>query len=106
MKNKSGINVECIFIETLDFIDINYTNLNQTIRYEQRPHVEWIPCSERLPEEIGDYLVTEKISDIARAVYTSSFGHIRTGELCFYYEDDECVAIKNTDSLEVEFVRS
>lgn len=42
MKNKSGINVECIFIETLDFIDINYTNLNQTIRYEQRPHGEWI----------------------------------------------------------------
>jgi uncharacterized paraquat-inducible protein A len=49
MRNESGINVECIFIETLDFIDINYTNLNQTIRYEQRPHGEWIEQENGLP---------------------------------------------------------
>ena len=70
--------------------------MRETGRLEQqRPHGEWIPCSERLPEEIGDYLVTENISDIALAVYVSSFGHVRTGELCFYYEDEDGRAIKN-----------
>lgn len=41
MKNENGISVESIFTVTLDFIDVNYTNLNQTIRYEQRRRGEW-----------------------------------------------------------------
>lgn len=42
MQSKAGMKFECIFEEPLDFIDIDYTHLNQTIRYEQRPHGEWI----------------------------------------------------------------
>lgn len=42
MRNKAGMKFDCIFEETLDFIDIDYTHLNKTIRYEQRPHGEWI----------------------------------------------------------------
>lgn len=70
-----------------------YQKIDRNLK--ERPHGEWIPCSEWLPEEIGDYLVTEHLSDIAQAVYVSSFGYVRTGELCFYYEDDDGRAIKN-----------
>lgn len=92
---KAGMAFDSVLQTPLDYYDVTYAN-GHTVRYEkERPHGEWIPCSERLPDEMGDYLVTEKISDIEQAVYTSSFGHIRTGELCFYYEDDECIAIKN-----------
>lgn len=31
---------------------------------EERPHGEWIPCSERLPEVGGRYIVTEKYFSI------------------------------------------
>lgn len=41
MRNKAGMKFDCIFEEPLDFIDIDYTHLNKTIRYEQRPHGEW-----------------------------------------------------------------
>lgn len=41
MKNENGITVESIYTGPLDFIDVNYTNLNQTIRYEQRQRGEW-----------------------------------------------------------------
>lgn len=78
------------FIEGVKFI---LDKIYEAPTVEERP--QWIPCSERLPEEIGDYLVTEHLSDIAQAVYVSSFGHVRTGELCFYYEDDDGRAIKN-----------
>jgi PHP family Zn ribbon phosphoesterase len=42
MRMRKGMKFDCIFEETLDFIDIDYTHLNKTIRYEQRPHGEWI----------------------------------------------------------------
>lgn len=42
MRNKAGITSDCIFEEPLDFIDINYIHLNKTVRYEKRPHGEWI----------------------------------------------------------------
>lgn len=58
MRNNVGMKFDCIFEEPLDFIDIDYTHLNKTIRYEQRPHGEWIPCSERLPEKSGQYYVS------------------------------------------------
>lgn len=61
----------------------------------ERP--QWIPCSKRLPEEIGDYIVTEDLSDGVLAVYVSSFGHVRTGKLCFYYEDEDGRAITIDD---------
>lgn len=44
---------------------------------------QWIPCTDRLPEEIGDYLVT----DYRGNVYCSSFDYILR-EKCFNYEDD------------------
>lgn len=57
-----------------------YREINEapTIEIQQ-----WIPCSERLPEEIGDYLVT----DYRGNVYCSSFDYILR-EMCFNYEDD------------------
>ena len=42
MQNKAGMKFDCIFEEPLDFIDIDYTHLNKTVRYEQRSHGEWI----------------------------------------------------------------
>lgn len=42
MRNKAGVKLDCIFEETLDYIDIDYTHLNKTVRYEERPHGEWI----------------------------------------------------------------
>lgn len=42
MRYKAGMKFDCILEEPLDFIDINYTHLNKTIRYEQRQHGEWI----------------------------------------------------------------
>lgn len=41
MRNKAGMKFDCIFEEPLDFIDIDYTHLNKTVRYENRPHGEW-----------------------------------------------------------------
>lgn len=42
MRNKAGMKFDCILEEPLDFIDIDYTHLNKTVRYEERPHGEWI----------------------------------------------------------------
>lgn len=41
MRNKAGIKCESIFEETIDYIDVDYTHLNKTVRYEKRPHGEW-----------------------------------------------------------------
>lgn len=41
MRSKAGMKFDCILEEALDFIEIDYTHLNKTIRYEQRPHGEW-----------------------------------------------------------------
>ncbi len=38
MRSKAGVKFDCIFEETLDFIDIEYTHLNMIVRYEKRPH--------------------------------------------------------------------
>lgn len=70
-------------------------SINKLPDVNQRP--QWIPCSKRLPEEIGDYIVTEDLSDGVLAVYVSSFGHVRTGKLCFYYEDEDDRAITIDD---------
>lgn len=47
MRNKEGMNFNCIFEETLDYIDIDYTHLNKTVRYEKRPHGEWLTIKNR-----------------------------------------------------------
>lgn len=52
MKNKSGIKCTCTFEEVLDFVDIDYTRLNKTIRYEQRPHGD---PRDRLKEVFREY---------------------------------------------------
>jgi hypothetical protein len=39
----------------------------EVLALEQEP--KWIPCSKRLPKEIGDYLVTTHNGQIARYVY-------------------------------------
>ena len=52
-----------------------------------RPQGEWIPCSERLPEEDGDYLVTLEngvvkilgYSTTQRTTYPKGFYHIEDG---------------------------
>lgn len=39
---------------------------------KEQPTIEpqqWIPCSERLPEKVGDYLVTTYNGQIARYIY-------------------------------------
>lgn len=41
MRSKAEMKFNCIYEEPLDFIDIDYTRLNKTIRYEQRPRGEW-----------------------------------------------------------------
>ena len=52
-----------------------------------RPQGEWIPCSERLPNENGDYLVTLEngvvkilgYSTTQRTTYPKGFYHIKDG---------------------------
>lgn len=54
MRSKAGMKFDCIFEETLDFIDIDYTHLNKTIRYEQRPRGKWIWKSYDMKNDCGD----------------------------------------------------
>ena len=49
MRDKAGMKFDCIFEETLDFIDIDYTHLNKTIRYEQRQHGTCKTCKNYNP---------------------------------------------------------
>ena len=67
----------------MDYLESEEVEAIKFLASDERPHGEWIPCSERLPEEIGDYLVT----DYRGNVYCSSFDYI-LGEKCFNYEDD------------------
>ena len=39
---KAGMKFDCIFENQLDFIDIDYIHLNKVVRYENRPHGEWV----------------------------------------------------------------
>ena len=50
----------------------------------------WVPCSERLPEKLGDYLVTDNYGN----VYSSTFNYVLK-EKCFGHEDDDGLFIKN-----------
>ena len=66
--------------------------------YETKPHVEnekpqWIPCTDRLPDKTGYYLV----SDRRGVVYSTSFDYLRMGKMCFGYDDlDGCFNEDNT----------
>lgn len=57
---------------------------------DRRPHGEWIPCSERLPDKIGDYIV----SDIYGQVYSSTFDYVLK-EKCFGYDNDDRDFVKD-----------
>ena len=52
---KAGMAFDSILQTPLDYYDVTYAN-GHTVRYEkERPHGEWIPCSERLPHaECGE----------------------------------------------------
>lgn len=71
MRNKAGVKFDCIFEETLDYIDIDYTHLNKTVRYEKQPHGEWIPCSERLTEKYRAYIVTDETGAVFEYDYNN-----------------------------------
>lgn len=53
---------------------------------------EWIPCSERLPSERGDYLVTFPLCDGEPCVYMLSFNKGK-----FYETDDEWGDVQYVD---------
>lgn len=78
-KAKAGMKFDCIFEETLDFIDINYTHLNKTVRYEQRPRGEWI-------DETNDAL---RCSVCGKWVYKPFIGGFPT-ERTLHYSPNYC----------------
>lgn len=54
---------------------------------------QWIPCTDRLPDKTGYYLV----SDRRGVVYSTSFDYLRMGKMCFGYDDlDGCFNEDNT----------
>ena len=42
----------------MELVDINCPNCGCKIHVEPEPEPQWIPCSERLPEESGTYICT------------------------------------------------
>lgn len=71
MRSKAGMKFDCIFEEPLDFIDIDYTHLNKTIRYEQRPHGEWVSKPKRIQVDETD---EERIFETRQEWFCSSCG--------------------------------
>lgn len=68
-------------------IDINCPNCGCKIHVEPEPEPQWIPCSERLPEEEEDFLVTDGESmavgyyrQDAKAWDSADFGWIENRE--------------------------
>ena len=51
---------------------------------------QWIPCTDRLPEKTGYYLVSDRRGD----VYSTNFDYLR-GEMCFGYDDLDGCFIKD-----------
>ena len=53
---------QCDMFADVDFEHTNeimfYTKYGKEVKFVKELH--WIPCSERLPEEFGEYLVTKK----------------------------------------------
>jgi len=41
---------DCILEETLGFIDVEYTHLNKTVRYEKKPCDDWEYLKEHIAE--------------------------------------------------------
>lgn len=42
----------------MDYLDSEDVEAIKFLASDERPHGEWIPCSERLPEEQGQYYVS------------------------------------------------
>ena len=53
--------------------DLGRRELDDSIKaIENMPSAQqWIPCSERLPEEPGRYMVTDKYGDVRFAMYST-----------------------------------
>ena len=63
------------------YLDLVDREVVQTL-ISEAPTVErpqWVPCSERLPDRLGDYLVSDKYGD----VYSTNLDYLREGEKCF-----------------------
>ena len=69
------------YLPTFNINPSKIVELVETAPTEERPHGEWIPCSEKLPEETGYYLV----SDMYGSVYATGFDN-KDG--FGYYDDD------------------
>lgn len=50
-----------------------YVNAIDTVKAQPTKTVNWVPCSERLPEKNGMYLVTRKDGVVAFATYDISY---------------------------------
>ncbi len=52
-----------------------YRKTVELLEKAQRPHGEWIPCSERLPEKYGVYLATNSEGDVYEYDYNKFTVH-------------------------------
>lgn len=85
-----GFSFDMELEKPLDFFYVNYKN-GDKVRYDKRPHGQWIPCSERLPKRDELVLVSYKTGGV---------------HLCKYLDDgsknpwwsyiDDCCAWNNT----------
>ena len=55
---------------TLAFLSEVKLTIDNAPTVEERPQGEWIPVSERLPEEYGTYLVTDEYGDVFEYDYS------------------------------------
>ena len=78
-------------LETRGTTNGNCATCVKAVVIDERPHGKWIPCSERLPDRLGDYLVSDKYGD----VYSTNLDYLREGEKCFGYYGDDGFFIKN-----------
>ena len=55
----------------MDYLDSEDVEAIKVLANEERPHGEWIPCSERLPEKNGRYLASW-VSNLTNRYYIDS----------------------------------
>ena len=62
--------------------EYQYERIDRVLKERERPHGEWIPCSERLPEDTRPVIVTWKNTDPA-SYYQYIVGKHFTGTACY-----------------------